>query len=172
VEAWVRWSGGGVANSTGTGGIDVYPIVSKGVSEVEESEVDINYFLAISSGTKTMVGEFEGNIDHMNHPFEGSTILEADRWYHLALTYDHAERALYVNGALDSSRPETDPTPSATNSILSIGAGYESTGVIDGGFFDGDVAIVRIYDRALSAAEIKLECEAFAARFTGLACDS
>jgi tetrahydromethanopterin S-methyltransferase subunit B len=170
VEAWVRWSGGGVASTTGSGGIDVYPLVAKGAAEVEATEGDENYYLAIDQATGAVAGDFEDSVNHDNHPIVGVTPLVAGDWYHLAMTYDEVQEALFVNGVVDALQGETDPASLSIDSFVGVGAAIETDGGLDGGFFEGDIAIVRIFNRALSTAEILVECEAFASRFEGLSC--
>jgi len=69
-------------------------------------------------------------------------------WTHLAFTYDGATEKLYVNGVLVTSRAQTG-TISAANGVLHIGGDS-----VWGEHFQGLIDEVRIYNRALSAAEI------------------
>ena len=72
-------------------------------------------------------------------------------WTHLALTYDGAILRLYVNGIQVSSSPRTGPIQTNSNPI-SIG-GHSTYGM----YFKGRIDEVRIYNRALSAAEIQMD---------------
>jgi hypothetical protein len=70
-------------------------------------------------------------------------------WSHIAVTYDGATMRLYVNGALVASR--------AQSGVLAVGNGALRIGgnnSFAGEFFRGLIDEVRIYNRALSAAEI------------------
>ena len=49
----------GVATSTGSGGIDAIPLVTKGRAEGESSNVDMNYFLGIRATDGVLVADFE-----------------------------------------------------------------------------------------------------------------
>ncbi len=80
---------------------------------------------------------------------DGRRAEPVDRWTHLAVTYDGSTYRLYVNGVETSSR-------SASGSILStidplwIGGNHPY-----GEYFNGDVDEARVYDRALSPAQIR-----------------
>jgi hypothetical protein len=79
----------------------------------------------------------------------GTGKLSANAWTHLAGTYDGATLRLYVNGLLVSSRAQTGTIPAST-SPLQIGGN-----TIYGQYFPGRIDEVRIYNRALSAADIQ-----------------
>ncbi len=80
----------------------------------------------------------------------GVTALPVNTWTHLAATYDGATLRLYVNGVpVSSSRS----APIATSSNpLEIGGDS-----IYGQYFQGAIDEVRIYNRALSPAEIQTD---------------
>jgi len=74
-------------------------------------------------------------------------------WIHVAGTYDHNEQTCYVSGVAENSETRgpiellTDP-----NDGMGIAGRYGDSGT--GGRFDGLIDDVRVYDRALSRAEI------------------
>jgi hypothetical protein len=74
---------------------------------------------------------------------------DVDQWYHLALTRSRGTFTMYVNGAPVASEKSDIiiPNPDAP---LTIGQ-HEGAG----GFFSGLIDEVAIYDRALSADEVK-----------------
>lgn len=78
---------------------------------------------------------------------DASTIFYQGVWSHLALTWDATETALYVNGARRSAggSPTTD-----TMSSASIGKKADVANV----YYAGDLDDVRLYNRALSPAEV------------------
>jgi len=78
------------------------------------------------------------------------TELPLDEWHHIAGTYDRSVGATnYVDGVAEAVNP--DPDGVATNEMpLLLGENPEALGR----FYDGLLDDVRIYDRALSAAEI------------------
>jgi PKD repeat protein len=74
--------------------------------------------------------------------------LALNAWTHLAATYDGATLRLFVNGTQVSSR-------AASGAMLSSGNALRIGGnSVWGEYFDGYIDEVRIYSRALSAAEI------------------
>jgi len=75
--------------------------------------------------------------------------LQKRKWTHLAATYDGATLKLYVNGELASSKSMSGPID-LSDRQLRIGAKSDSKKT-----FQGRMDEVRIYDRALSPAEIQ-----------------
>ncbi|MFW6119179.1 MAG: LamG-like jellyroll fold domain-containing protein [Planctomycetota bacterium] len=76
--------------------------------------------------------------------------LSAGRWYHLAGVWDGSELSLYVDGRLDASE-STDVGALPTNSFpVLLGTNHAGDQ-----FYNGLMDEVLIYDRALSAEEIR-----------------
>jgi hypothetical protein len=90
-------------------------------------------------------GTFAGTIQELTD----AVPLPVDRWSSLAVTYDGATLRMYVNGRRVSSRAVTG-TVESPQTPLWIG-GNEPYGE----HFDGLIDEVRVYDRALSEAEIR-----------------
>jgi hypothetical protein len=76
------------------------------------------------------------------------TALPLGAWTHLATTYDGVNQRFYVNGALVATKAQTGSI-AAGNQPLRIGGNS-----VSGEYFQGVIDEVRIYNRALSAAEI------------------
>ena len=77
-------------------------------------------------------------------------LVSLNEWAHLACTYDRVAVRLFVNGAEVATSPATQPIPT-TSAPLGIGK-------LDGATtknFDGLIDEVEIFNRALTAAEIK-----------------
>jgi chitodextrinase len=103
----------------------------------------------------------EGTSSNSAHPVAGAILggvyaeaigpnaLTANTWAHLAETYDGATVRLYVNGVQVASRAQTGAIATSTNP-LQIGGDS-----LYGQYFAGRIDEVRIYNRALSAAEIQ-----------------
>jgi hypothetical protein len=96
---------------------------------------------------------FSGNAGHRTYfyghgnDFAPGPEVPLNTWVFIAMTFDGTTQSMYTNGQLDASRPTTLDT------ILNAGGlsiGVRSAGVRWHGLIDD----VRIYDRALSAAEI------------------
>ena len=81
----------------------------------------------------------------------GTAPVALNAWTHLAVTYDGATIALYVNGALAGSRSMSGPIATSA-APLRIGGN-----AVWGEYFSGLIDEVRIYNRALSPAEIQAD---------------
>jgi hypothetical protein len=79
------------------------------------------------------------------------TRLVPGRWSHLATTYDGRVQRLYVNGTLVAIRPQ------ARKSIAEPGALHVGGSPIWGDRFKGKIDEVRVYNRALTAEEIRAD---------------
>ena len=108
------------------------------------------YELSLSSSGKIFV-RFNQAASGNTYRLDSSTSYPTDgnTWMHVAATYDGATIKLYVNGVLDASM--NTAVTIATNTIpLSLGSDDQNSAPFQGGLDD-----VRIYGRALSAAEIQ-----------------
>lgn len=91
--------------------------------------------------------------------YYGSTLLQANTWYHVGFTYDEAQIKLYVNGLLDGtfnysgmSQPDDFAMIgcwSLANSTLTSNAVYDNYKLY------GFINDCRIYNHVLSTSEIK-----------------
>ena len=84
--------------------------------------------------------------------------LSYDTWFNLVGVYDGTNASMYVNGALVAG-----PTARSWNTTAS-NAGIGKN-VSNNEYWQGDVAQVQIYNRALSAAEIQQNYNAFKGRY-------
>jgi hypothetical protein len=78
----------------------------------------------------------------------GNAQIPPNQWTHLAATYDGQYQSLYVNGVLVDMIPQTDAITASTG-VLQIGGNS-----LWGGYFQGYIDEVRIYNRALTNAQI------------------
>lgn len=78
-------------------------------------------------------------------------LVETNRWYHLAMTYDGKVLKLYVDGILQSS--PTNIVGTIKNSSVKMAIGC-NPGTTNAEFFNGWIDEVRIWSRALDASEI------------------
>ncbi len=77
--------------------------------------------------------------------------LPAKTWTHLAATYDGVTQQLYVNGTLAGSRPQAGAI-AVSGGKLRIGGNS-----VWGEYFTGQIDEVRIYNRALTQAEVQAD---------------
>ena len=82
-----------------------------------------------------------------------ATYMNISNWYQVVATYTSGSRKLYINGTLVNSDAQTGTIATNANG-MSIGAygGYNGG---KGYFYNGNIASVKIYNRALTAAEIQ-----------------
>jgi hypothetical protein len=85
---------------------------------------------------------------------DGTTQIPLNLWTHLAATYDGTTLRLYVNGVLVNSRSASGPLIVSTGT-LRIGGNSAW-----GEFFQGRIDEVRVYNRALTPAEIQADLAA------------
>jgi Concanavalin A-like lectin/glucanases superfamily len=80
----------------------------------------------------------------------GAGVFTAGKWHHVAYRYNLANgaRVIYLDGALAAS--EMGATAFNGSTVGRIGESGD-----DGGFWWGKIDEVRIYNRALSATEVK-----------------
>jgi Concanavalin A-like lectin/glucanases superfamily/Domain of unknown function (DUF1929)/Bacterial Ig domain/Kelch motif len=81
----------------------------------------------------------------------GRGMLPPDTWTHLAATFDGASLRLYVNGSQVASTVGAGPIVGSTGALHIGGHGVLRE------FFRGRIDEVRVYNRALSAAEIQAD---------------
>ena len=84
-----------------------------------------------------------------NHTINTNSILSSDTWYYIVGTYDAAALRIYLNAELEDTNAQTGANTRAGGKV-GIGGWYQTTYQP----FDGNIASVRLYNRALSDAEI------------------
>ena len=113
----------------------------------KETTGNVVYYLhaSSSSNNRPATGGRFGSADQVLY---GGTRLTANTWVHLAATYDGTTQRLFVNGAQVATRAQTGSLAVSTGA-LRIGGNASF-----GEYFQGRIDDARIYNRALSAAEI------------------
>jgi hypothetical protein len=82
-----------------------------------------------------------------------STSLQPNTWYHVAGTYDGSAIRLYIDGILEASTPATGALATSSNHL---NIGHDPSSPVDSRrFWNGIIDEVKIYNRALSAAEVR-----------------
>src|SRR2546430_8577082 len=128
----------------------VYPTVAPtGWRAVIDKDVD-GYYLMAASATddRPAVG---GTFTAGNQNVMTPSGLAVNTWTHLAATFDGTMVRLYVNGVQVASQAQATPLRTTTGT-LQIGADSYA-----GENFAGRIDEVRIYSRALTAAEIQTD---------------
>jgi len=128
-----------------------YPTVSQsGWRTILQKESEA-FWLHASSTAGALRPGAGGTFNGSTSTFYAPSAIAVTTWTHLAMTYDGATARLYVNGAQVSSMSVSGALQSTTTP-LRIGGN-----VPYGEFFQGLIDEVRVYNRALSAAEIQTD---------------
>ena len=125
------------------------------VSKSRSSSPGDGYTLWMTSSNKPQSIVF--NKQRTETYITGSSIV-ANKWYDLVTVYDGSKNTLYVNGVKAGSVACAGTSPSAMD--LTIGK-YSPSNIA---YFTGSIANVMVYNRALSASEIKTNYNADASR--------
>ena len=108
-----------------------------------------NYGIGNTGGIE-VYGKIDGTVIlYIGAALTTSTVMTADTWYHYAATRTSGACKVYMNGVLDVSG--TLASSIVGNNDFSIGNGEDYTSEN----FDGKIADVKVFDVALSAANIK-----------------
>lgn len=124
---------------------DLDQIVTKRTSSVFEYQLysnastgRVDFNLLTSAGTDVCVAA-------------GGTSLAAGQWYHVAGTSDGTTCRVYLNGGQDGTGSVSGSMSNTTANFL---VGYDGSGTATR-YFNGSIDEVRIYNRALSGAEVQ-----------------
>jgi hypothetical protein len=90
-----------------------------------------------------------------NHLLESPSAIPDGQWNFVALTYDGTKVVFYMNGAIDSSHPRSGTVRTNTNNLAIGRHGGDANQLDRDSFFKGAMDDVRIYNRALTDAEVK-----------------
>lgn len=115
-------------------------VISKGSNEVTPFDIRMD---RTSSGNH-IFGKLQTSAGSVNVP---NTAINNNQWYHAVLLYDGIKVELFLNGQSKCSNPQTGTIN--TNAVnLMIGGNTKSE------FWNGSIDEVRIYNKALTAAQI------------------
>ena len=108
------------------------------------------YGIAISNGSTYM----QVYISNTYQRAKSTDIINTNKVYYIAGTFDGTTIKLYVNGVLEASTTVTETIGQpVSNTILAIGANPSGSN-LTGGYANGIVHTARLYDRASTAEEI------------------
>jgi len=183
IECWFKRTGTGVGTGTGTNGItSAIPLVTKGKSENDGSNVDCNYFLGIDTATNRLCADFEATLStplngtgaaNNNYPVFGTTVITNNVWTHAAATWDGSGWKLFINGVeetvtVSNLLPTPAPIPRGDSiQHFGIGTAMNSAGAAVG-FFQGVIDEARVWSTARTPAEIATGKDLEVASATGL----
>jgi fibronectin type 3 domain-containing protein len=157
VETWFFREGTGTTASTGTGGVQAVPLVTKGRGEAEGDNRDMNYFLGIRPTDNVLVADFEegatGASPGLNHPLAGTTAITSNAWHHAAVTYDGTTLKLYLDGVQNGQLTVGQPPRSDSIQHAALGTAMNSSGV-SAGAFAGILDEARVWNYARTQTQI------------------
>ena len=152
ISSWVKVDVFPTQAETSGGGRDL--IVSKGYSGSEEA-----YHFGFAGGNLLRFYTYASSINGVVYTHSLST----SRWYNIVGTFNGSTWILYIDSDfVDSNNDST--ALRITSEPLIIGASSLSGSVSR--FFDGSIASASIYNRALSADEIRQNYEATVGRYS------
>ncbi|MCX6880093.1 MAG: Ig-like domain-containing protein [Verrucomicrobia bacterium] len=174
LECWVKHDPSGTGRTTassGTGGVNIYPLIGKGRGEGDGSNVDCNYTFGLQADGR-LAADFEDYNNGLNHPIIGTNVVPSNVWKHCAITYDGSYWRIYIDGVLDNSLQITgggNIQVPRYDSIQHFGLGtaMTSTGAVQG-FYKGLMDEVRVWNVARTQAEIAGTMYSEVAAATGL----
>ena len=141
VVAWVNYLRTSGSSSS-------VPVVAKG----RDAPGPIDWFLGISPGRKLRL---HANVGGQWIYFDCASTIAPGKWYHVAMVYDGTSLRGYVNGKLDGTQAVSGALQTTDNS-LKIGAYAPVNGGRGDGFcLPGKIGEVSLFNRAISASEIK-----------------
>jgi glucose/arabinose dehydrogenase len=153
VNDWVTVNATSLLNITGAITMEawVFPIATTGVRDIlikEGSNVDIYNLYARNGNGRPESNVFVGG---SNRVAQGTAALTVNVWTHVAGTYDGTTVRVFINGVQTASAAVSGPIATSTG-VLRIGGNG-----LWGEFFQGRLDEIRIYNRALSQAEIQTD---------------
>lgn len=159
LELWFYKTGLSSVTSTGSGGVSAVPLLTKGRSENDGSNVDMNYFLGFRGTDNVLCGDYEEGTGQaspgLNHPVYGITSIRNNTWYHAAATFDGTTWRLYLNGKLEATSVVGPGHLPQSLSIQHAGLATAMNSLgSPAGFFNGIIDEARIWNYARSAQQI------------------
>ena len=127
----------------------------------EKGTVNSQYSLFQSNGTLIWRQNVGGSLIDLT--ITTSNFINTSSWYQVVGTFTSGRRRLYINGNLVNSDTQTG-TISTNSGGMSIGA-YGGFSGARGYYYNGNLAICRVYNKELTPAEILQNYNATKGRF-------
>jgi type II secretory pathway pseudopilin PulG len=127
----------------------------------EKGTVNTQYSLFQEGGSIQWRQRLTSNLTNLSTPT--ATYMNTSNWYQVVGTYSSGERKLYINGALVNSDTQSGTIATSAGG-MSIGV-YGGFSGSRGYYYNGNLASVKIYNRALTAPEVQQNFDALKTRF-------
>ena len=128
---------------------------NQGVFSMSSNPTYINFYIPTS---RLMRWEVIGNAGSAYSTISSTYVIEPSTWYHFVGTFGEGNTTkLYINGVLNNSQSSYTNVPSNFTSAIILGE-YA-------GYLNGRISNAKIYNRALTAAEIQQNYNALRGRF-------
>ena len=115
--------------------------------------------IGISDSTTNKVKWFTGNLGTTN-TLTSNTTLSNGAYYHVVGTYNGSSKILYINGTSEASATITNGI-NITSAVASVGY----LRYLNNQYLNGEVPVAKIYNRALTAQEVKQNYQQYKTRF-------
>lgn len=135
------------------------------VTTVVTNQYDLVSNLNYSMGTNNSPGSYNMTFGFFNGSWRNVTgfSMALNTWYHMMGTYDGSNVRFYYNGVADT--PLSYVGTAASGGEIRIARRWDDVANNAANFFSGDIPIVKIYNRALSASEVLQNFNATRTRF-------
>jgi hypothetical protein len=115
--------------------------------------------IGISDSTTNKVKWFTGNLGTTN-TLTSTTALSNGTYYHVVGTYNGSSKILYINGTSETSTTITNGI-NITSAVASVGY----LRYLNNQYLNGEVPLAKIYNRALTAQEVRQNYQQYKTRF-------
>nr|WP_295901151.1 LamG domain-containing protein [uncultured Bdellovibrio sp.] len=177
IEAWLK-PGTALGFDTNYASNDVrYPLYKTVFEKANyDNSNKLSHGFGLRIGPTNTVDAFFVNNYGFTDTVQGLTALNATQWYHVAVSFDKTASQLksYVNGVLESTKTvnfkqDSSGTAHSDGDVIT-GLSDAFLGIpfdVDGRRrFNGNLAILRVYQSTLTAAQVKAHCQAQKDRFS------
>ncbi len=123
------------------------------------------YYFFVDEAVSTPTVQFiiSSNLTN-NWTYVITPAIQKNRWYHAVATSNAGVGRIYLDGKLSASNGSMHGSTTNGNSPFSIGNSYSNGSPIQ--FLNGSIPFARVYNRALTADEIRRNYEATVGRYT------
>ena len=131
---------------------------SNGPILISPNSVGIDHFFRIGNNGR-ITAQFVEIADSSADSYTSTTVLSTSNYYHVVISKSPSNGTIYVNGVAEDSHTPTLPAAAWTGT-WKIGARQNNTF-----WFNGELPLMKVYNRALTAQEVRANYNAIKGRF-------